>query len=173
MKKRKPTKKFEDKSQIEIFRELLEIDRNNLDDALITQSELFFKVSEAQVLAAASADALKEGVAMVDADLDAVVRQQLDDAGEKDTVAKVQAGINSHEDHITAVDEWLETKREADMLRAMKDSFSMRSSMLKNLVELVCTQYYTVESIRGPSEEAGYTRNRARIAQDKRSKRDD
>ena len=138
-------------NQLEEFRDLLQIDRNNLDDELIGQSSGFFRVSEAQVLASSKADELKEALALVDADLDAIVRQELDDKNEKDTVAKVQAGINTHPDHIEAMDDYLASHLEANQLRAMKDSFSMRSSMLKNLVELICTQYHTVEKVRAPA----------------------
>lgn len=149
---------------IEEFRTLLQIDRNALDDELICQADLYFRVSEAQVMAASEADSLKEAVLLKDAELDSEVRHDLEVAGDKTTADIVRAGVNAHPDHLEAIEEYLEAKLHADKLRAMKDSFSMRSSMLKNLVELFCTSYYTIEAVRTPASAAQYTKDRSRLA---------
>lgn len=163
--------KMSKNEDLDLYRELLRIDKNNLDDALIEQSDIFYRVSEDFVEASSQTDQAKENLAVVDAELDASIRRQMEADDEKITEGKVRAAIQSDGEHEEAYDSWIAAKRKADLLNAMKDSFRMRSTMLKQLAELYISNYFTTESVKGPSKDAQADRNKKAMAEKRRGSR--
>lgn len=149
------------------FKKYLEIDRNALDEELAHQPQLFFTVSEAYVEAAAMRDELKEKLATTDAELDNLVRIDLEQSQSKVTEAIVKNAIQSHPAHKAASDAYLAAKKEADVLLAMKDSFYQRASMIRDLSSLYIANYYDSSSTKGTSatDSATYKRQRERLAE--------
>src|SRR5882672_5905581 len=114
---------------IEEFKGYLVIDKNSLDHEITQHPELLFKVSEAYAQAVAERDRFKEALAIVDAALDAEIRADLE--GEKVTEAIVKNKVQVHEGHAKSLDEYLNAKYTADVLGALRDSFSTRGHMLR------------------------------------------
>jgi len=145
----------------------LEIDKFSLDDEVVRQPSLFFKVSEAFVEAASERDACKEELATVDAGLDGKIRKDLDVAGDRITEAAVKNEIQAHPKHSAAFDTYILAKTRADKLQALKESFQQRGYMLRDLVSLYETSYYERSSIQGNSktDAMAYDKRRERLAE--------
>lgn len=152
--------------KIDEFRGYLAIDKAALDDEIIQQPSLFFRVCEEYVVAAAERDALKEQLSYVDAQLDAEVRRRLEREDAKATEAMVKAQVQTHGDHEAAFTEFVEAKKKADVLSALKEAFHMRGYMLRDLASLTIANYYGETSIKGHAvDTAVYKRQRQRLAE--------
>ncbi len=128
--------------EIEDFREYLQIDKSALDDAIGIQSDLFFRVSEAYALACSRRDQYKEDMKQIDASVDLRLREEMTENEIKFTEGKITNMVASHEDHVEAAGVYLDMIEEANILGSLKDAFSQRSYMLRELVELYCVGYY-------------------------------
>jgi len=124
------------------FEQALKIDKHGLDDELLQQSDIFYRVSKEVAFAASRRDMAYDNIKVTDAGLNATVREELTEEGEKVTEGKVQASVLAHPDHIAAVKEHLAVKEEAELLDALKNSFSMRSYMLRELCSLHNAGYF-------------------------------
>lgn len=150
----------------EKFRGYLSIDKNALDVEITQHPELLFRVAEAYITAAAERDASKEMLAMTDAEVDAEVREELE--GEKVTEAIVKNRVQIHKKHIAAWAAFTEAKQQADVLGALRDSFSTRGHMLRDLVQLHVAQYWENTSVTGT--DPTYKRQRVRLAEARQSR---
>lgn len=152
---------------IEDLRQYLKIDKHALDDELVKHPSLFFKVAEAMTEAVAERDLLKEELAYTDAELDKQVRIIL---GDKATEAKVKGQVAIHKDHVYATSRYLEAKKQADMLAALKEAFHNRGYMLRDLAQLYVNNYYSTDSVRTTptTSDAVYEGTRAKMAERRR-----
>ncbi len=153
---------------IDEFRKYLKIDKQALDDEVMQQPSLFYQVSEAFAEAGAERDALKEQLAVIDAQLDGKLRK----TNEKGTEALIKNQIQAHPDHQQAFTQWLEAKEYADKLGALKDAFRDRSYMLRELGNLLVANYFDASSVK-PTYRQGevvYQRRRARLAAGREAK---
>lgn len=146
---------------IEEFKRYLTIDKNALDHEVMQHPELLFRVSEAYIDAVAMRDAKKEMLAMTDAHVDAEVREEL--AGEKVTEAIVKNQVQINPRHVEAWGAYAEAKLQADVLGALRDSFSTRGFMLRDLVQLHVSGYWENTSVTG--QDPVYRRQRQRLAE--------
>jgi uncharacterized protein YggL (DUF469 family) len=146
---------------IDEMRSYLAIDKHALDEAVIHNPVLFDKVAEAYAEAAAERDALKEQLAVTDAQLDGTVRAKHAGA----TEVKIKALIQCHHQHQKAVTEWLEAKEYADKLGVLKEAFKDRSHMLRTLADLHVSGYFERTSIRPThsTDEVVYRKRRERL----------
>jgi hypothetical protein len=152
--------------EIDEFKALLAINKATLDDEVSKQPMLYFEVSEAYVDAAAVRDACKEELTSIDATLDGEVRLALGRKEEKVTEAMVKNAVQTHQKHQDAFDTYMSAKNKADLLAALKDAFSQRSYMLRDLIQLYMTSYYEKTSMGGDSlDKAKYQKNRERLAE--------
>jgi len=151
--------------KVEEFREYLKIDKNNLDDEVTQQSTLFFAVSEAYAEAATDRDLMKEQLSTIDAQLDAIVRLELE--GEKVTESIVKNRIQVHPSHETAFQSYLNAKQKADVLGALKDAFHTRSYLIRDLCSLALANYFESSAVKdtGVTDQAVYRRQRQRLAE--------
>lgn len=124
------------------FKDGLHIDRYHLDDELIMQSHQYYIVSSEVAYAISRRDEAYDNIKTVDAILDHEVRRDLETAGEKVTEGKVTAGVREHPQHAEAISRHLELKEEADLAAALKDSYQMRSYMLRELCGLHTSGYF-------------------------------
>ena len=127
------------------------IQQHALDYEVIHQAQTYNEIGVATVEAKSEADALYEAYKNTDAELNSRVRDELTAAGTKFTEAVVAAKIQTHPDHAAAYQKYLDAKLKADKLAVLKDAFSQRSSMLRDLIQLYCNEYWTKDSISGTS----------------------
>jgi predicted nucleic acid-binding Zn-ribbon protein len=154
---------------IEEFRQYLKIDKSSLDDEVVQQPSLFYEVSESCAEASAERDALKEQLAVVDADLDKKIRSK----NEKGTEAQIKNQIQAHPDHQKAFAEWLDAKLLADKLTALKDAFKDRSFMIRELGSLFVSNYFEEGAVRTTAAQNHdvYALRRARLAAARKAKK--
>ncbi len=157
-------------TDIDELKSFLRIDKSSLDDELVQQPMLLWRVSEAYVQAAAQRDSLKEALGVVDAELDGVVRNQFRD--EKVTEALIKGQIQTNTKHKKAQEAYLKAVQEAALLSALKDAFSQRSYMLRDLVQLHVTGYFQESSVKGTNETDTFTyqQRRKRLALNRENK---
>lgn len=144
------------------FKGYLKIDKGALDNELMHQPELLFAVSEAYAEASAHRDAMKEALAMADAGLDARIREQF----KATTEAQVKSKIQVDEQHAARFSAYLTAKFEADQLAALKESFTQRGYMLRDLCQLHTTGYFESNAVRSDanSDAVAYKKRRERVA---------
>jgi hypothetical protein len=128
-------------------KEDLLINKLQLDKELVEQATKFYEVSEECAIAASLRDAAYDAVKTTDAQLYFDIRKELEENGTKATEAMVANLVLKHPDHQVAVTDHLTKKLKADELSAMKESFSQRSFMLRDLVSLFIAGYYTDSAI--------------------------
>jgi hypothetical protein len=136
------------------LRSYLKIDKHALDVELEDHSVLLFKISEAFVEAAAHRDMLKEHLATTDAELDSVVRKKKVDG--RLTNDMVAACIQTHPRHEEASTAYLDAKKEADLLFALKEAFQSRGYMIRDLCSLFTANYFEEASVK-PTRDTGRT----------------
>lgn len=144
----------------------LEIDKTALDDEVMRQPSLFYKVSEALTDALAERDGALEELSYVDAEQALKGRKELSKAGAKVTDAMVKTYVQVSVEHDKAFNAWLQAKARADKLQALKEAFNQRSYMLRDLVTLYSANYYESTSVKPTraQEASHYANNRARIS---------
>ena len=133
---------------VEDFKKYLEIDKSNLDEEIVHQPSLFSEVAEAHANAISVRDSLKEELATLDASLANELRKKIEKGGERATDARVQSATQQDKRHIKASNKYLEAKKEADILLALKESFQMRSYMIRDLAQLYSAQYFESTSVK-------------------------
>jgi len=157
-------------TDIDELKGLLQIDKSSLDDELMHQPMLLWRVSEAYVQAAAQRDSLKEALGVVDAELDGVVRNQFKD--EKVTEALIKGQIQTNTKHKKASETYLRAVEKAALLSALKDAFIQRSYMLRDLCSLFVANYYEESSSKGTNRTdlVTYQQRRKRLALNRENK---
>jgi len=150
------------------YAKLLKIDRNALDDALVRQPSLFLSVSQGYVEAVSERDEAKEDIAVTKAEVSLDVRTKLDAEGSKSTEAIVTAMVEIDKRYRTVMKIYLEAKKEADRLLAMKEAFQQRAYVLKDLATLYVAGYYGDSVVRGSAPQEvrnqAYQTNREKLA---------
>jgi CRP-like cAMP-binding protein len=127
----------------------LRIDRDALDEALIRQPQLFLAVAEDYAEAMSFRDQLKEAVDAVRASRELTIRRDLADEGEKVTEAAVKAKIEVDKAYRRSIDAYLVAKEKADKLLAVKEAFSQRAFVLKDLCGLYVAGYFSATAVKG------------------------
>lgn len=125
---------------LERYKQYLAIDKDALDDCLIEQPEVFHHVAHALVLASSERDAAKLAFEELQAKLDQELRAKAVRTGEKTTESAIQNQLRT----LPAVQEaqrfYLDSRQAADEWLALKEAFSQRSFMLRELVALYIAQ---------------------------------
>ncbi len=134
---------------VDEFRKYLKINKEKLDDELVQHSQLFFAVCEELVNALALRDGAKEGLAVTDAELDAKYRIALEKRHDKVTEAMVKGRVQTDPEHERVFGKFVEAKKRADLLQALKDSFEQRGHMVRDLCKLYIASYYDEGSVKG------------------------
>ncbi len=99
---------------------------------------------------------------MADAGLDGRIREQF----KATTEAQVKNKIQVDEQHATRFSLFLEAKFTADQLAALKDAFTQRGYMLRDLCQLYTTGYFESNAVRGDAntDTVAYRQRRERVA---------
>lgn len=133
--------------ELEELRSLLEIDKHSLDDEIVRQPQTFFKISEASVKATAHRDFCKEEIKRVDADLAAAHRRKIEKSGARATDSAVSSAVAADPKHQKAVDRYIKANQRAELLNALREAFSQRSYMLRDLSTLFVANYFEKTSV--------------------------
>lgn len=127
---------FEDFTPRDKYRKELRIDRDDLDGAVIAQSELYYHVAEAHVMAAARRDAVKLDLEEAQAGADKRIRMEAAKTESKITEAALREAVRLDPLVITLERKLVDARTEADLWNALRDAFQQRSKMLPELVAL-------------------------------------
>lgn len=117
------------------YREQLAIDEADLDRCLIEQPELYFHVADNHARAVAVRDAAKLDLEEAEADLDEQLRRQAEKAEERVTEAQLRQRVAASPKIKQLKREHLAARSEVSSWSALQDAFSMRSDLLRKLVD--------------------------------------
>lgn len=116
----------------------LRIEKDALDDGLLQQPDLFYRVSKELTLATSRRDAAKQGVADAEANVELALHRSKD----KYTVGEIKAHIAVAPSVKAARKMLADLQYEVNALNGLKEAFSQRSYALKELVALFIANYY-------------------------------
>lgn len=128
-------------------RSWLLIDKHNLDEELIRQSQKYEAIGRASNKAISERDAVKDERDRVHAARSKYYFSTL----EKPTADKVKAEVETDAKFLEESNRFAECKLEADNWQVMLTSFQQRASMLKHLCELYLGSYFVRGSVSGGS----------------------
>ena len=158
----------------EQLRKHLSIDKSSLDDELASQAGLFDTVGQAHVDAIDKRDALKEELAVIEAETENDIRETAERQKEKITEGQVKSLVKIDKDSKRAYSAYAAAKREADRLGVLKESFHQRAGMIDSLCKLYIANYFEQNSVRGTDRQdtAVYYQRREKLNQVRARRRD-
>lgn len=130
------------KEFIEAQEEGLAIDENALEEELQNQVPSYYEVSKRFAEAESRRDAAKHHLKVVEARVDDEIRRLAKEAGEKLTEVALAARLMTDEAVTQANNLYLDASAAYRDLLALKEAFTQRSYMLKELVALWIANYY-------------------------------
>lgn len=137
----------------------LKIDQHALDEALIQQPDLFYRVSKELTLAVSRRDLAKQELEELIAELGNDVRVTAVRNEEKVTEGGIKEKVTMDNSVKRAEREMLSHSRIVGQLTALKDAYVQRSYMLKDLAGLYVANYYTDSA--GSGRDPNAVKNRA------------
>jgi len=164
-------------TKLEEYDGVLAIDKNDLDEELIRQSEIFNRISQDEIDAIDKRDQTKDTLGIVEADLDLKIREDFEKREKKSTETIILSKVTVHRKRIEAREHYRKACKRVNQLTALKDSFQQRSYMLNKLVDLFIAGYF-IKSDAGSSHsgprrsEARHRSNRAQIAAKRQTVKD-
>jgi hypothetical protein len=137
-------------SDYEIFAARIKLDRNALDVAAEEQAQIFLEVAQQHVLACSRRDEAKDDIARIDASLARDFRAQCEEQKIRATEALISDHVLQHQSHISAAATLRLHRIEADQWGALREAFDQRMRMIKELVGLYASGYYSEGGTIGP-----------------------
>lgn len=122
------------------------IDKNDLDNEVIAQPELYRRIADIAALITAERDDAKRVLAEVEANADLIFREEAAAAKEKITEAEIKRRLTMDGDVIKAVSKLAALTLEVNRLTALKESIAIRKDMFKVLAQLHNDQYWSREA---------------------------
>lgn len=172
-----PRNRLDQTDKLEALQKALAIDKFEIDEEIVRHSQIHNEVGDEAAKAIANRDYLKDELARLDAALYLKYKVKLDKAGGRVTEASIQNSITLDKDRVALSGRYLKAKERADRYNALKDSFSQRGYMLRDLASLYVTKYYDADSIKGDAAKnlkAEYaTKQLAKKRKERRSREND
>jgi hypothetical protein len=140
----------------------LQIDLNRLQVCCLHQSELFYQVSKQAAQTRSERDKAKKDINEVEARLKTELRSVAERHGDKITVDELNMNVILHPQMQRAQASKLELEAKLGELEALQTSYDHRRSMLKELVSLHLSNYYS-----DPVRSAEVRANRGETATDR------
>ena len=128
------------------YQRMLKIDKEQLDRELAEQPTLYENVGELHAIALANRDSKKNALEIVLAETDRKIRKE---SKERITEAQVAKLIELDDDVQQARHELVEAKLEESKWAAVKDAYSQRAYILRDLAQLYMANYYAKQSVYG------------------------
>lgn len=142
----------------------LRIDRDDLDTCLIEQPDRYYHVAMACAVAVSDREAAKLDLEDLSAKLDKDIRARAASREEKITEAKIQQEIKSDSDYQEQRALLAQIDARIGALQALKEAFSQRSFMLRELVALTVSERSARAGATGSYEARGRTAQQAEEA---------
>jgi CRP-like cAMP-binding protein len=120
----------------------LSIDKNAIDEALLQQPDLFYRVSQQLAEAISLRDASKQKRDETEAEIDFNIRRLAETANQKTTESKIENEKRLNQKVIEASNELGLHNKEVNKWAALKEAYIQRSHALKSLVELYIAGYF-------------------------------
>lgn len=152
-------------SDIEALEGGLHIDEHALDEALLQQPDLLYRVSKQLAFETSRRDAAKQELAEIEAAADNELREDAARAEEKITEGGIKAQLRLNQKVKEATRTYLELCRRVDMWQALLDAYKQRSYALKELVTLHTANYFG--DVTQTSTQRGYKDHAAHIAKER------
>jgi hypothetical protein len=130
---------------LDVLKKHVIIVKSRLDDELEIQAAHMLNCTDELAMAVAKRDNLKEMLSRVDSEIAAELRSD----EEKISEAKIVTLIPMDERHIKAFRAYIDAKLIADRWFGMQEVFRQRGSMLKVLVDLYLSGYYSKDGAEG------------------------
>mgnify|MGYP001350193815 CR=1 FL=1 len=140
---------------LEEARELLKIDKTNLDIQCATHSEIFQDISESRLIAMDIEDTLKTELEEVKARLATEIRVKAAESNEKITEASLMQQVIQKKEYKRKLAELAKAHTEANKWSIMRESFLQRGKMLREVVQLFSDGYFTDISVRSTDTSDG------------------
>lgn len=144
------------------YKQYLVIDKHDLDSCLVEQPGCFYHVAQGLAFATAERDAAKLEMEEIQAKLDQELRAEAVRKDEKLTESAIQNKLRMLPKVQDAQRKFLDLRKDAEQWLALKEAFSQRSYMLKELVALYIAQRHD------HAMEAGSGQARASLAEENR-----
>lgn len=154
-------------TELESQRGYLIIDRDNLDQCLMEQPEVYYHVAKAFAQAVSERDACKLNVEECLAKLDQELRSEALRLDEKLTETAIQNRLKTLPAIKSLRQSYMDRCKEADDWQALKEAFQQRSFMLRELVALFIAQRHDL------AMEAGAGQARIDLSEQNRKKNDE
>lgn len=132
----------------EIDSSVLTIDRNSLDTAVIEQPNLFYTYSELAAKVRDELEGAKGELDRIAAETANELRKTAEKTGAKITEARISEQVTIAEAFLNASVLVREAKLASDRANNMKEALSQRANMLKLLVELYASNYFSIGAVR-------------------------
>lgn len=139
--------------EIDRLKQRLVIDQDALSECLIEQPQLYYEVTNAHVRAVSLRDAAKLELEEIHARLDKAIRADADAAQTKITEARIQQEIHLDPKYQAKRKQLLELSERADRLQALRDAYSQRSFMLRELVALTIAERQDIARANGAGQQ--------------------
>ena len=120
----------------------IQIDPHGLDDAVMQQADLFFRVSERLAITISRRDQAKDNLKTTEAEVESIVREDAEQEEKKMTEAAIKNAVSLHRDVKEAQRDLNDLNSHVGLLQALRDGYSQRSYMLRELVALYLAKYY-------------------------------
>jgi len=121
----------------------LEINKNRLDEELLTQAQKMMRYSSEHAQALLNRDKAKLARDITEANLDAAIRAELNDKSLKFTEAVVKGKITTSPTYIEAHEKYLKAEYEVNLLMGGVIAMNARRPMLESLVKLYLNSYWS------------------------------
>lgn len=157
---------------LEEAKELLLIDKHNLDIEVELQSTIADRIGEKMVEMESLRDAAKENVAVVDAQIADEIRREVEDAGNKITEGKLTQQVLIDDKHEKVMKKYLDLKKDTALWKILREDFVGRAFMVSQMCGLYESEYFSRESIKSGSKvNAAKMRFRETAIQEKNEQR--
>jgi len=130
------------------FKTALQIERSNLDAEAADQAQLYFAVGEHYTTAVSLRDQARDNLAAIDARLAHDERRRLANAGEKVTEGIINDYVMLHRTHTAEASRYERLKTISDKWGNLQRAYEQRMRMLRELVNLFVTGYWTTGAIK-------------------------
>jgi hypothetical protein len=131
------------------FEQELAINKNKLDDELLTQAQKMMRYNSAHAQAMYDRDRAKQALDVTKANLDASIRAELTASGAKFTEAVVDGKIRTSSTYIEAQDKYQKAEHEVNLLLGAVMAMNARKGMLESLVKLFLSGYWSEPRVPG------------------------
>lgn len=132
---------------IEQLQEMLKIDKNDLDEEIVRQPEIYYQVAQQCSEKQSQRDYAYDDIKRAYAEISLEVREDFEREGRKSTEALVEATVRADPGYIKAQEQHAKLRLEADKYAALQEAFSQRAYMLRELVKLYVSGYFMDSSV--------------------------